>query len=256
MPPDSPRLPDVTEPRRPSGADPVYVPIGPRRDEDESGHLDRVAAELAAGDLPRVRRLQDVLATARGPARMQAAADLAGIGGRNAISTLRSLLEGSDPEAWAAAVHGLRLSKDRSGWLCLESVALDSVGELGSADRAERTRAALRLLMMGRTKTMDRLFRAVDGHSRAIPQAAARTFAEAAVASLPAEQGRVLAMRLGLAGGHSRTPPEIALLTGLTEERVRDLEAEAWAAVQSPRPWADLGRSADFGYHGGPMRGM
>lgn len=228
------------EPRKPSGADPVYVPLGPVPDEDESVHLHRVASELAAGNAPLARLLSDRLMSEDGPARLSAAAELGRMGGRDAIGALRSLLEGSDPVLWELAVHGLRQSKEREGWLCLESVAQESVPALASEDPAHARAAALRLLMMGRTKTMDRLFRAADGHSRSIPQQAARAFIEAALASLPPDQARVMSLRLGAEDGHSRTPAEAAAATGLSVEKVRDLEGLAWATVQSPRPWSAL----------------
>lgn len=230
------------EPRRPSGADPVYVPLGPVPHEDESDHLDRVAAELAAGNAPRARQLRERLASTQGAARMAAAAELGSLGGRDAIGALRSLLEGPDPASWELAVHGLRQSKERDGWLCLESVAQESVSALSADDPAEGRAAALRLLMMGRTKTMDRLFRAADGHSRSIPQKAAQTFIETTLASIAPDQARVMSLRLGAADGYGRTPAEVAAATGLSVERIRELEGEAWAAVQSPRPWSVLER--------------
>ena len=228
------------EPRKPSGADPVYVPLGPVLGEDESGHLHRVAAELAAGNAARVQILRERLKSAQGAAQLATAAELGSLGGRDAIGALRELLEGPDPASWELAVYGLRQAKGRDGWLCLESVAQESVPDLTADDAAKGRAAALRLLMMGRTKTMDRLFRAADGHSRSIPQKAAQAFIAAALSSIPPDQARVMSLRLGAADGRSRTPAEVAAATGLSVERVRELESVAWATVQSPRPWSAL----------------
>jgi len=245
--PRASKLPDGA-PRRSSAEPPFYTPLGPAADEEEGDHLRRVAAELGAADVPLVRRLEDVLRTGDTAARREAAAELGRRGSRDAIATLRALLEGPDPQGWEVAVHGLRQSREREGWLCLESVALECIPQLASPDGSVHRPAALRLLMMGRTKTMDRLFRAVDAHSRAIPAQAARRFVEAALASLPPVHAQVMSLRLGVreGRGHStgsvlaRTPPEVAAATGLSEERVRQLEAEAWAIVQSPRLWSDV----------------
>ena len=216
------------------------MPLGPADEEGEGAHLRRVAEELAAAGLPLVRRLLERLRSGELPARRDAAEQLGLLGSRDAVAALRELLEDEDPAGWEVAVHGLRQDKERAGWLCLESVALGCVPKLASKDPAEHRLAAFRLLMMGRTKTMDRLFRAADGHSRAIPQEAARRFVRLAVSSLPPEHALVMSLRLGAADGRSRTPPEAAAATGLPEERVRELEAEAWAMVQSPRPYEAL----------------
>lgn len=219
--------------------------LGPVPAEDEGDHLRRVAAELSSAGLNNVGELRRRLSSGHRETARNAAVDLAAVGGRDATLVLRELLESDDPAAWETAVHGLRQSRERDGWLCLESVALDSLGALASTDRGESSRAALRLLMMGRTKTMDRLFRAADGHSRSIPPAAARRFVEVAIASLPAQQARVLSLRLGEGGGRSMTVPEAAVATGLPQERVRELEAQAWATVQSPREWTQVRPAAD-----------
>lgn len=232
--------------RRSSGADPVYVPVGPAVAEDEGDHLRRVAEELGAVNLRQVRALKKQLRSPDAAARRSAAAELGLTGGREAVSALRELLEGSDPAGWEVAVHGLRHSRERDGWLCLESVALECVSMLAADDPAVHRPAALRLLMMGRTKTMDRLFRAVDGHSRAISHEAARRFVRAALASLPPEHARVVALRLGVPEGAAEapatrralTPAEAGAVAGKPVERVRELESEAWAIVQSPRPWS------------------
>ena len=49
-----------------------------------------------------------------------------------------------------------------------------------------------------------------------------------------------MSLRLGASDGHSRTPAEAAVATGLSVEKVRDLEGLAWAAVQYPRAWLAL----------------
>ena len=152
-----------------------------------------------------MRDLKKLLRSRDAAARWSAAAELGQIGGREAVSALRELLEGTDPVGWEVAVHGLRHSRERDGWLCLESVALECVSMLASDHPAVRRPAAMRLLMMGRTKTMDRLFRAVDGHSRAIPRKAAVRFVRAALLSLPSEHARVVAhaqIDEGLAARH------------------------------------------------------
>ena len=234
--------------RRSSGADPVYVPLGPALAEDEGDHLRRVADELGAVNLGRVRDLKKLLRSRDAGARRSAAAELGQTGGREAVSALRALLEGSDPVGWEVAVHGLRHSRERDGWLCLESVALECVSMLASDNPAVHGPAATQLLMMGRTKTMDRLFRAVDGHSRAIPRDAAVRFVRAALSSLPPEHARVVSLRLGVPGGAGKgaatvralTPAEAGAVAGESAERVREFEAEAWAIVQSPRPWSAL----------------
>jgi hypothetical protein len=217
--------------------------LGPEHGEDEGDHLRRVAAELSASGLRDIGPLKRRLFSADSEDSRRAALELAAAGGRDAVLLLRQLLEGDDPASWESAIHALRQTREREGWLCLESVALGTVDELESVDRRVSGRAAIRLLMMGRTKTMDRLFRAADGHSRSIPVAAAARFVEVAIASLPEGQGRVLSLRLG-AGGKSLTVPEVAAATGLVPEQVRELEAQAWATVQSPREWSAVNSGA------------
>ncbi len=228
--------------RRRSSAEPPYFSpnIGPEPDEAEGAHLRRVAYELSAADAPTVERLKESLASGELAVRKRAAASLGEIGSREAIAALRGMLEASDPEGWEVAVFGLRRTRERDGWLCLESVALESVPSLRSADVKIRRMAAIRLMMMGRTKTMDRLFRATDGHSKSIQAGAARAFVEQAIASIPALHGRVMGLRLGISGQGPLTPPEVAAATGTSEDRVRALESDAWAMLQSPRRWDEL----------------
>ncbi len=176
--------------------------------------------------------------------RRAAAASLGILGDRNAIALLRRLLEGDDPDNWELAVHGLRQSRDRAGWLCLESVALDLLPDLETDDLA--LRHAFRLLVMGRTKTMDRLFRAIDGHSRAISMRSALSFSTVAISSVPGDQSTVMAMRLGIENGVAvspSAPEQVSRLTGLSIETVRRVEAEAWEAVQRPRRYQEIRRN-------------
>lgn len=217
-----------------------YVPLGPSLDEDESSHLRRVAAELGAANHGLVQQLARQLEDRDETVRRQAAADLGKLGDRESIAALRLLLVSDDVAGWELAVYGLRHSREREGWLCLEGVALESVPALAHPDPSVHRHAAMRMLAMGRTKTMDRLFRAIDGHSRSIPQDAARRFVELAVDSLPGEHARVMSLRLGLKDGTGRTPGEVASATGMSEDLVRMLEAEAWQTIQSPRSHTEI----------------
>ena len=212
--------------------------LGKADAEDEAGHLRRVAEELGGASLGAVSRLVDRLNAREQAERRSAAASLGAISDRHAISVLRVLLESDVPENWELAVHGLRQSRTRDGWLCLESVALDHVPTLES-DGSENPHA-FRLLVMGRTKTMDRLFRAIDGHSRSISSIAAINFTKVAVQSVPAEMAVVMAMRLGLVGGVAATPEEIATATKQPVEDVRRLEARAWETVQRSRTYSEI----------------
>ncbi len=240
---------NITQPARSSAEPPYYnSPVsgqngrstGPVGGEQEGDHLRRVAHELGSADSPAVAHLSSVLNSKNLGDRLVAAGGLGELGGSQAISVLRLLLEGDEPEGWEVAVHGLRRSRERDGWLCLESVAVESLQQLASADPAAATRAAVRLMMMGRTKTMDRLFRAADGHSRSIPPLAARRFVETAIASVSEIQGQIISLRLGTRDGISRIPLEVAHVLGVSEGRVREVEAEAWATLQSPRSWQSL----------------
>jgi hypothetical protein len=225
--------------------------LGKTDDEDEAGHLRRVADELGGANSDSVQQLADRLhRSAKTTEKLAAAAELGAQGDRHAIAILRALLEQSDPAGWEIAVHGLRQSRDRAGWLSLESVALDHVGTL--EDGAGVTGAvgpphAFRLLVMGRTKTMDRLFRAIDGHSRSLTADAAKAFAHVAVNSIPGEMAIVMAMRLGIGGskdsrpwGHPATPQEVSRTTGLGVDEVRLLEGLAWETVQRSRPYREI----------------
>ncbi len=220
------------------------APLGKTAGEGEAEHLRRVAEELGGANSGSLIELQTGLTDPDASHRRTAAAGLGALGDRNAIALLRGLLEGDRPDEWELAVHGLRQSKDRSGWLCLESVAVDLLSTL---DRPfEEPRHAFRLLVMGRTKTMDRLFRATDGHSRTIPGASALKFSKVAVSSIPDEMSRVMAMRLGIENGLRTvpsTPEEVSTETGLNLETVRQLEAKGWESVQRPRLYREIRRN-------------
>lgn len=215
--------------------------LGRSEGEDEAGHLRRVAEELGGANSPLIERLSRVLNSGGTEERMAAAARLGSMGERHATVELRRWLESDDTSMWEVAVHGLRQSRDRSGWLCLESVALDNLDSLAQ-ECTDPPPHAFRLLVMGRTKTMDRLFRATDGHSRAIQALAAMNFANTAVRSVPPEMSEVMAMRLGLFGHSQSSSDAVAKANGLSVDEVRRLESLAWETVQRPRPYDEIMR--------------
>ncbi len=94
--------------------------------------------------------------------------------------------------------------------------------------------------MMGRTKTMDRLFRAADGHSRSISATAAIAFVDAALASLDKREREVMVLRLGVSDGRAATPDQVAEALGMDEDLVRTLESDAWIRIQSPRSYESI----------------
>lgn len=94
--------------------------------------------------------------------------------------------------------------------------------------------------MMGRTKTMDRLFRAADGHSRSISAKAAIAFVDAALASLHQQEREVMVLRLGVLNGRPATPDEVAEVLGMEEDLVRALESDAWIRIQTPRSYESI----------------
>ena len=208
--------------------------------EPEAAHLRRIAQELAGANRPITVRLAAELRRGDLADRFGAAVQLGRLGDRESIQALRLLLESDEASDWQVAVHGLRSARDRSGWLCLEGVAQDSIRDLADSSPAVHRPAALRLLTMGRTKTMDRLFRAIDGHSRSIPAEAARHFVGVALASLPNIESQVLTLRLGYPSGHGHTTAEVAAQIGVSEDAARRLEARGWERVQSPRSWVEL----------------
>jgi hypothetical protein len=221
--------------------------LGAAVSEGEGAHLIRVARELGSDTEARVSRLEQLLEDADPGVRSTAALDLGELNDRNAIAVLRGLLESDDPDRWALGVNGLRQSRERPGWLCLESVARAQIPALGADDSRAKWAASTRLLMMGRTKTMDRLFRAADGHSRSIPASAAIAFVHAALASLDDREREVMELRLGVVGGSAATPEQVAETLGSDEDLVRSLESDAWVRIQSPRSYDSVigGRSAN-----------
>ena len=205
-------------------------------DESEGAHLRRVASELSGSDEELIAGLRNMLASREIDERISAALALGENGSQKAVQVLRDLLVSAYEASWQLAIHGLRTGSAREGWLCLESVAQDDAGRLGSADRCTANIAFRRLMAMGRTKMMDRLFRAADGHSRSIPGAVAKQFSVDAVATLSDSHRSVLELRLGLVNGTSATPAETASGLGIGLGKVRALELEAWQSIHSPAP--------------------
>ncbi len=221
--------------------------------EGEGAHLVRLAKELGDANRDRIDELSTTIYDGNRRESRLAAEELGSIDDIQAVKVLRSLLEGLDPSMWELAIFGLRQSKEREGWLCLESVALAQIPLLADENKELITTAASRLLMMGRTKTMDRLFRASDGHSRSIPQVAAVRFVEYALSSLESVPARVLSLRLGTGGGQSLTPQQVAKELKMSIQDVRNLEAEAWQVIQAPRSFEAINGSNDtLAGQGGP----
>lgn len=212
--------------------------LGAALAEGEGAHLVRVARELGSDTLERVHQLERQLEQPDPEGRLRAANGLGELNDRNAIAVLRRLLESEDPDQWALGVSGLRQSRERPGWLCLESIARDQIPALAGDDPKGHWAASTRLLMMGRTKTMDRLFRAADGHSRNIPVKAAAEFVRAALASVDEREREVMELRLGVRDGRAATHDEVAEKLGTDEDLVRALESDAWVRIQSPRSYA------------------
>jgi hypothetical protein len=224
----------IDSPRPPAAGDDIAA-LGAAVSEGEGAHLVRVAQELGSGTAVRVKKLEAQLEDPDPEVRSRAAVGLGDLNDRNAIAVLRRLLESDDPDFWELGVDGLRQSRERPGWLCLESIARDQISALGHEDPSAHWAASTRLLMMGRTKTMDRLFRAADGHSRSIPAAAAIAFVDAALASIDEREREVMELRLGVKDGRAATPVEVAEVLVMDEDLVRSLESDAWVRIQSPR---------------------
>jgi hypothetical protein len=163
-----------------------------------------------------------------------AAHELGKIGSLKAVQMLRDLLVSSHEVSWQLAIHGLRVGGSREGWLCLEGVAQEDALQLASDNRRISDMSFRRLMSMGRTKMMDRLFRAADGHSRSIPGVVAKKFSVDAVATLPAMHKGVMEHRLGLLNGASATPSDTAEALSIELSMVRTLELESWQAIHSP----------------------
>ena len=225
---------------RPAPAGDDIAALGAALSEGEGAHLIRVARELGSDTAARVQRLEVELQDPDTSIRSQAAISLGDLNDRNAIGVLRGLLESDNPDSWALGVNGLRQSRERPGWLCLESVARNQIPALERGDTRAKSNASTRLLMMGRTKTMDRLFRAADGHSRSISATAAIAFVDAALASLDKREREVMALRLGASDGRAATPDQVAEALGMNEDLVRTLESDAWIRIQSPRSYESI----------------
>jgi hypothetical protein len=225
---------------RPAPAGDDIAALGAALSEGEGAHLIRVARELGSDTAARVQRLEVELQDPDTSIRSQAAISLGDLNDRNAIGVLRGLLESDNPDSWALGVNGLRQSRERPGWLCLESVARNQIPALERGDTRAKSNASTRLLMMGRTKTMDRLFRAADGHSRSISATAAIAFVDAALASLDKREREVMALRLGVSDGRAATPDQVAEALGMNEDLVRTLESDAWIRIQSPRSYESI----------------
>jgi len=223
-------------------------PLSKTDDESEGVHLRRVASELSGSGEEQIASLRGMLDSRIAAERVSAALALGKNGSQKAVQVLRDLLVSSDKKLWRLAIHGLRSGGAREGWLCLESVAQGDAGNLlvsskkhhepADTDRAKT--AFNRLMAMGRTKMMDRLFRAADGHSRSIPGKVALQFSIDAVATLPDQQRNVLELRLGLTGSASATPSETAANLGIGLDEVRTLERQAWQSIHAPAPIDDL----------------
>jgi len=205
-------------------------------DETEGQHLKRVAEELSGSGEHRVSNFKQQLSARESLTRLAAAAELGRIGTQRSVQVLRELLSGTDRNNWALAVHGLRSGGSREAWLCLESVAQAEAGQINSVDSNRSSEAVDRLLAMGRTKMMDRLFRAADGHSRSIPADVAIKFSKSAVGSLADDQRMVMELRLGLNGYSASTPRETADSLSMELDKVRALELKAWQTIHSPLP--------------------
>jgi hypothetical protein len=202
--------------------------------ETEGAHLRRVGEELSGSGEERLARLRSMLSSREPRERVLATEELGNIGSLRAIQVLRELLVSEDEKSWTLAIHGLRQSTSRAGWMCLESVAQDDAKQLASTDDHAVDLSFRRLMAMGRTKMMDRLFRAADGHSRSIPGDIAKQFSENAVATLPELHRRVMELRLGLANGTSATPLDTARVLGLDLDEARSLELQGWQSIHSP----------------------
>jgi len=202
--------------------------------ESEGAHLRRVADELSGSGEEVIAALKAKLSSREFSDRIPAARELGKIGSLKAIQLLRDLLSSSDEGSWSLAIHGLRTGGSREGWLCLEGVAEEDATQLASENKRLSDIAFRRLMAMGRTKMMDRLFRAADGHSRSIPGDVAKQFSIDAVSTLPEAHRNVMQYRLGLLSGSSSTPSDTAEVLGIALNDVRSLELEGWRSIHSP----------------------
>ena len=202
--------------------------------ETEGAHLRRVAEELSGSGEERIAHLRSRLSSREMRERIMAAYELGADGSLKAIQVLRDMLASGDENSWKLAIHGLRTGGSREGWLCLEGVAQEDAKQLESPDDDASNLSFNRLMAMGRTKMMDRLFRAADGHSRSIPGDIAKRFSQNAVDTLPQSHRGVMKLRLGLTKGASATPSDTATALGLELDEVRALELEGWQSIHSP----------------------
>jgi hypothetical protein len=230
----SDRTPEQTHVNPPTAETSGITRLSRTETETEGAHLRRVAEELSGSGEERLAQLRAKLSSREMPERVIAARELGRIGSLKTIQLLRELLVSNDEDSWRLAIHGLRTGGSREGWLCLEGVAQDDARNLDSSDERLADVSFRRLMAMGRTKMMDRLFRAADGHSRSIPGDVAKQFSINAVATLPGGQRRVMEHRLGLLNGASATPSDTAAALGIALNDVRTLELEGWQAIHSP----------------------
>lgn len=202
--------------------------------ETEGAHLRRVAEELSGSGEERIAHLRSQLSSRQMRERIIAARELGANGSLKATQVLRDMLLSKDENSWKLAILGLRTGGSREGWLCLEAIAQEDAKQLESEDKNSSGRSFKRLMAMGRTKMMDRLFRAADGHSRSIPGDVAKKFSQNAVDTLPVSQRGVMGLRLGLTNGASATPSDTAAALGLEPSQVRALELQGWQSIHSP----------------------
>ena len=202
--------------------------------ETEGAHLKRVAEELSGSGEERIAHLRSRLSSREMRERIMSAYELGANGSLKAIQVLRDMLSSQDENSWKLAIYGLRTGGSREGWLCLEGIAQEDAKQLESADENASNLSFRRIMAMGRTKMMDRLFRAADGHSRSIPGDIAKKFSQNAVETLHQSQRSVMELRLGLSNGTSATPYDTATALGLELNEVRSLELQGWQSIHSP----------------------
>ena len=179
-------------------------------------------------------QLRELLSSVDIRERALAAEELGKLESMKAVQVLRQMLESDDENAWRLAIYGLRTGGSREGWLSLESIAQKDANNLGSSDTLTVDLAFRRLMAMGRTKMMDRLFRAADGHSKSIPGVVAKEFSARAVSTLSHSQRLVMELRLGIRNSTSATPADTADFLGISLNDVREFELAGWQSIHSP----------------------
>ena len=182
----------------------------------------------------RILQLRELLSSVDIRERALAAEELGKLESMKAVQVLRQMLESDDENAWRLAIYGLRTGGSREGWLSLESIAQKDANNLGSSDTLTADLAFRRLMAMGRTKMMDRLFRAADGHSKSIPGVVAKEFSARAVNTLSHSQRLVMELRLGIRNSTSATPADTADFLGISLNDVREFELAGWQSIHSP----------------------